>query len=273
MQVNDILKFFAAYIEKELGIQYSDANFFQLQNRLEDIAKLNGCGDLEALYKLAAGGIHGAFKQMLLDVATNNETSFFRDPRVFRALENTIFKTLTAERPGRILKIWSAASSTGQEALSMAIILKEMNSGLGSISQFSITATDISERVLSIAKAGSYSQLEVQRGMPAPLLLKYFTKEPNDRWSVSRELLNRISYGKQNLKDPFTFGESFDLIMCRNVLIYQNVAGKKEIMNRLTETLNAGGILILGSGESLVGLSDSYEQVNMDGAIVYRKVA
>ncbi len=271
MQVNEILKFFAAYIEKELGIQYSETNFFQLQNRLEDIAKLNGCADLPALHALAAGGIHGAFKQMLLDVATNNETSFFRDPRVFRALENSIFKTLTAERPGRSLKIWSAASSTGQEALSMAIILKEMAST--GIAQFSITATDISERVLAIAKAGVYSQLEIQRGMPAPLLLKYFTKEPNDQWAVSRELLNRISYGKQNLKDAFAFGESFDLIMCRNVLIYQNVAGKKEIMNRLTQTLQPGGILILGSGESLFGISDSYEQVNMDGAIVYRKVA
>lgn len=268
MPHDQILIFFAKYIEKELGIIYAEHNYFQLKNRLEEIAKLKGVETIERLYEEAQKGIQGAFKQLLLDVATNNETSFFRDPKVFKAIEALI---LSEHQKKSRLSIWSAAASTGQESVSMAILIKEFAAKMGLTVNFGIIATDISERVLTRARKGSYSQLEVQRGLPVPLLIKYFKKDENDAWQVIPEIKNCIQFRTQNLKENFSFSEPFDLILCRNVLIYQNVEGKKEILNRITRTLSPGGFLIMGSGESLLGLSNDYESVSSEGAVVYRK--
>ena len=271
MPHDQILIFFARYIEKELGIIYAEHNYFQLKNRLEEIAKLKGIENLDKLYELAQKGIQGDFKQLLLDIATNNETSFFRDPKVFKAIEALILAEHFKMNNGSKLKIWSAAASTGQESVSTAILIKEFAAKFGKHIDFKILATDISERVLTKARKGIYSQLEVQRGLPAPMLIKYFKKDENDSWLVNPEIKNCIEFRSQNLKESFNFTESFDLILCRNVLIYQNVEGKKEILNRITKVLSTGGYLIMGSGESLLGLSNEYESVSSEGAVVYRK--
>ncbi len=274
VQTNDteILKYFSSYIEKEVGIIYSDHNAFQLRNRLEEIAKMMGEPSLESLHKTAQKGILGAFRQMLLDVATNNETSFFRDPKVFRAIEQSILPALL-EGGGaqKTIKIWSAASSTGQEAVSLAILLEEQKAKIKTPFSFQIVGSDISERVLKKAKEGFYTQLEVQRGLPAALMIKYFTKDDRDRWEVRQSIRQSTEFRKQNLKESFTQIGKFGLILCRNVLIYQNVESKKEILDRVTEQLEPGGFLILGSGESLIGLSQDYHQVAVDGAVIYRK--
>lgn len=274
MQPEQILLYFAQYIEKELGIVYAEHNYFQLQNRLEEIARLLGHANIQELYTKATSplGLTGAFKQLLLDTATNNETSFFRDPKIFRAFECTILNEF-AESPERFgkLRIWSAASSTGQEAVSTAILINEFNKKQKVQISFSITGTDISERVLARAKTGTYTQLEVQRGLATPLLIKYFTKDDKDCWTVKPEIARFTQFQKLNLMDPVPFSEPFHVILCRNVLIYQKVESKKEILKRLTEALAPGGYLILGSGESLIGLSDGYEQVSSEGAIIYRK--
>jgi chemotaxis protein methyltransferase CheR len=127
---------------------------------------------------------------------------------------------------------------------------------------YSILGTDISERVLTAARSGSYTQLEVQRGLPAPLLIKYFTKTGEDRWTVKSEIRSHLRFEKLNLKNEVPASNPFDLILCRNVLIYQN----------WKPTLIPGGILALGSGESLIGLSDDYEPVTSEGAIQYRRI-
>lgn len=272
MPHDKILTFFAHFIEKELGIIYAEHNYFQLKNRLEEIAKLKGIETLERLYEEAQKGIQGTFKQLLLDIATNNETSFFRDPKVFKAIEALILAECQKRSPfGARLNIWSAAASTGQESVSTAILIKEFASKMGVNINFGITATDISERVLARARMGRYSQLEVQRGLPAPLLIKYFKKDENDTWQVVPEIKNCIQFRTQNLKESLSFPEPFDLILCRNVLIYQNVESKKEILNRITKTLAPGAFLIMGSGESLLGLSNDYESVSSEGAVIYRK--
>lgn len=272
MQLEMILKHFAQFIETELGIVYAEHNYFQLQNRLEEIAKLIGEKSLQDLYEKSQKGIAGAFRQLLLDVATNNETSFFRDPKIFKALEHTILPKFRESTNGlEKMNIWSAASSTGQEALSTAMTIKEWNLKNKANVQFSISATDISERVLARAQAAQYSQLEVQRGLPAPYMIKYFKKDEQDRWTASSELTQNISYKKLNLKNIFSFQQNFYLIMCRNVLIYQSVEGKKDILNRMAKILSPGGYLILGSGESLLGLSSDFEQVNLDGAVIYQR--
>lgn len=268
MQLNDILEYFAKYIEAELGIVYSDHNYFQLQNRLDEIAKLMGVSDIEQLFKQSQQGITGQLKQMVLDVATNNETSFFRDPKLFKSIETSVLKNFA--NSGK-LRIWSAASSSGQEALSLSILINEYNKKENTNLQFSILGTDISERVLARAKKATYTQLEVQRGLPAALLIKYFKKDDNDQWTAISDITKSIEFKKQNLKDPFPFTEKFNLVLCRNVLIYQSIQGKIDILNRITSMLAPEGILILGSGESLIGLSKDYEQQNVEGAIIYRK--
>lgn len=272
MQVEEVLQFFSKYIFKELGIVYAEHNLFQLQNRLEEICKIVGVQNIEELYKLAQSGVTGDFKQLLLDLATNNETSFFRDNRIFLSIEKNILPELVKnKKPGEPIRFWSAASSSGQEALSLTIMIKEFGLKNSNFIDFKILGSDISERILNKAKAFKYSQLEIQRGLSAPLMLKYFEQQNDSMWLAKSEISQHIEYKKINLKDSIFLKENFDIIFCRNVLIYQNVEGKIDILNRLSVFLKPGGYLVLGAGESLMGLSDQYEQVNVDGAIFYRK--
>lgn len=272
MQGNEILFFFAKYIENELGIVYADHNYFQLQNRLEEIAKLLGVASVEELYKMGRVGIAGAFKHLLLDVATNNETSFFRDINVFRAIENVVLPSvLPTLQASEKMMIWSAASSSGQEAISTAITMIEWSKRQMKAFDFHIHGTDISERILQRAQKAEYSQLEVQRGLPAPLMIKYFKKDQQDRWTANVELTGKMDFKKLNLKESFYFAKPFHLVLCRNVLIYQSVQGKIDILKKVSDVLVPGGYLILGSGESLLGLSDGYELASTEGAVIYRR--
>ena len=266
-----VIVFFAKFIEKELGIVYSEHNYFQLETRLEEIAKALEVQGAQALFEMAQKGISGKFKQLLLDVATNNETSFFRDPKIFQAIEVGILAVLKERRETKTLRIWSAASSTGQEALSIAMLIREWNSRHGTSLDFEILGTDISERALAKAKSANYSQLEVQRGLDTTMLGRYFDKSLDGAWMANATLRSKMSFRSLNLKEPFFFAEKFDLILCRNVLIYQNVDGKKAILEKVTASLAHEGFLILGSGESLIGLTNDYEQLPLEGAILYRK--
>ncbi len=272
LQPNDILRHFAEIIEKETGIIYAEHNYFQLESRLEAICKLLTVADINALYIVSLRGITGNFRELLLDLATNNETSFFRDTKIFKNIETLILPTANDIAGNRSeFRIWSAASSSGQEALSVAMLIAEFNLRENRNLQFSITATDISKRVIKKAQAAKYSQLEVQRGLPVPLLIKYFTKDEENCWTAKNELSKNIQFKVFNLKDPISTGEQFNLILCRNMLIYQSVESKIEILKRLTSSLCVGGYLIMGTGESLIGLSTDYEQVLTTDAVFYRK--
>lgn len=272
MQHDQILNFFAKYIEKELGIIYADHNYFQLQNRLEEVAKVLDISNLSALWEHAQKGIEGQFRSLLLDVATNNETSFFRDAKIFRAMEELVLpEFVKIRKPDESFQVWSAASSTGQEAVSLSIMITEWRKKKGVSFPFSIIGTDISSRVLERAQSAQYSQMEVQRGMPSSLLINYFQKNNQDRWTATNEITKPIQFKKMNLKESFPFSQKFHLILCRNVLIYQSVESKIEILKRVTALLNPGGYLVMGAGESLMGLSSEYEQAESCGAVFYRK--
>ena len=239
MPIESILVYFAKVIETELGIIYAEHNFFQLQNRLEEIAKQLGIATLQSLYETAQQGIFGPFKQLLMDTATNNETSFFRDAKAFQAMESVILPALFAKAGSPKIRIWSAAISTGQEALSVAMLILEHARKSNRTVDFEILGTDISERALTKARAGVYSQFEVQRGLPLELMDRYFTKESGEKLRANSELLKNITYRNLNLKAPFQFSESFDFVLCRNVLIYQSVQGKNRNFkkgHRATET-------------------------------------
>lgn len=272
-QSKEILRYFADFIEVETGIVYAEHNYYQLESRLETICKFLNVADVEALYSNSLGGISGNFRELLLDLATNNETSFFRDSEIFTGIESILLPLridgLEDDKPE--LKIWSAASSTGQEALSIAIMIAEFNRREKRNFRFSIAATDISSRVIKKAKLARYSQLEVQRGLPTPLLLTYFTKDEENCWTAKKFITENIRYEVCNLKEFVSPAKKFDLIFCRNMLIYQSVESKIDILKRLTASLSDGGYLILGAGESLLGLSTDYEQVLCANAVFYRK--
>lgn len=264
-------KFFADFIQKNIGIIYLPENYFQLEKRLEEIAHLFHLKSLEDLYVLSTGGLEGQLKQALLDVATNNETSFFRDPPAFRLIEEKALPRLAARRKrlGKI-RIWSCASSFGQEPYSLAMLAHEFTEK-DRLSSFDIYATDICDKALSRAKTAVYSNLEVHRGLSAVRLAKYFTHTSDDMWQIKPEIKNRVSFAKQNLLDPFSNPGPFDLIFCRYVLIYQSEEKKKEIIEKLARTLSPQGYLVLGGSESLIGLSKDFDQVSQNGAVIYKK--
>ncbi len=266
------LLFFAQLIEKELGIVYQEHNYFQLLNRLEQITTMMKVKDLPSLYELAQKNFDGEFKRKLLDISTNNETSFFRDAKVFHALEKLILEAVEKKTINdNKLRLWSAASSTGQEALSIAILVEELNQKKKIDLKLEILASDICSVALTKAKEARYSDLEVQRGLSDDLLKKYFEKKEDGKWYASSRLTQNITYKELNLKHSFPITDPFNFIFCRNVLIYQSIEGKTDILRRLSNCLVPCGYLVLGSGESLLGLSKDYEQIMVDGAVIYQK--
>lgn len=273
MSNDTIYKYFADYIKQNLGIIYEPSNYYQLEKRLKEICSNLDIETIPKLYDYAvASGISGHFKQLLLDIATNNETSFFRDPNVFNAFRDEVLPQWHKAHPSNTLfRIWSVACSFGQEPYSLAIILKEYRERNPTFPRVDIRASDISEKALSKAKSGLYSQLEVQRGMPALQLVKYFKKTDQDMWQIDSELRSMVSFSKMNLLDVQGMQGTFDLVLCRNVLIYQNDEKKKEILKNLTRYVANQGLLLLGAAESLLGLSDEYQQEKVGRVMFYRK--
>ncbi|MBF0315351.1 MAG: protein-glutamate O-methyltransferase CheR [Oligoflexia bacterium] len=258
------LKFFAEFIEKEIGIIYPEENYYQLKKRLGEISEVLGFHEVDKLWNTVQQGVTEEVRRVILEIATNNETSFFRDSRLFSILGKYIIPELLSRQGSGSLKIWSAACSTGQEPYSVAIILRDLQK-----IPFTILATDICETVLEKAKRGEYTQLEVQRGMPASTLIKHFEKCSDDLWRVNSYLKEGIRFEACNLIRPWRAHGMFEIIFCRNVLIYQNIERKKEIITRIAEHIVPGGFLILGSAENISSLSNLFEQKFYDGALVY----
>lgn len=267
MSLNSI-EFFSKYIEKETGIIFQDINMYQLKTRLEEIVKYEKLSSIDELaIKFQGFGVSAALKQRLLDHATNNETLFFRDPTFFTGLQNYVLQELLLDMPAEI-KIWSAASSTGQEALSVAMALDELSQKVP-LPPVKILATDISEKAVAKAKAGIYSDFEVMRGLSDERKQKYFTKVP-EGWQVKRELQSKISYGINNLIRS-TVSDTFHLILCRNVLIYQKVEMKKQCVESLYRQLDPSGAILLGVGETMLGIRENVETTMIGNVIFYRK--
>lgn len=271
MKIRDeILKFFASYIETQLGIVYSEQNFFQLENRLNQIVEQLQKGTVENLYKEAQSGIYGDFKGFLLDLATNNETSFFRDPKVFQAIEDKILPEVIESKVPQI-RIWCAATSFGQEPYTLSMVLTRLRQRYPAMPNAELLCTDISSHALKRAETGVYTQLEVQRGLPAIEMVKFFEKGPENTWRVKDELRKPLRFQKLNLLDPFVAMGPFHLVMCRNVLIYQNDERRKAIVQKISRIVHPNGYLILGAAESLLGVSEDFKQVLHNGAVLYQK--
>jgi len=242
---------FYALLEEHTGISLDESKRYLIESRLLPFSKRDGHPDVYTLVKelvqSPVGGLHWQAFQAL----TTNETSFFRDKHVFNALKNQILPTLIAYRKKeKALCIWSSGVSAGQEAFSIAILIREHFPELSDWNIL-IQATDISEAILEKAKTGIYSSSEINRGLDQQYLKKYFQKQ-GDVYQIDRSIRNMVNFEPHNLVAAWPFYPKFDLIMLRNVLIYFKQNVKNKVLEKVSKQLNGeNGVLILGASESI----------------------
>jgi chemotaxis protein methyltransferase CheR len=242
---------------------------YLVESRLEPMARSAGFtsfhGMVENLRETPFGDLH----RRVGEAMTNNETTFFRDARMFGMLRQTMLPELLARRGRqRSLNIWSAACSSGQEPFSVAMLLREHRPALDGW-HFGVTASDVSRDMLARARAGSYSQLEVNRGLPANLLVKYFLQN-RAAWELDPEIRRMVDFREINLIQPWPLLPAMDVVLMRNVLIYLDAATKNAILSRVATVLAPDGYLILGGAETTTNLNESFESVSLGGAMCFQ---
>jgi chemotaxis protein methyltransferase CheR len=248
------------YLQKLLkdrsGLILSADKRYLVESRLIPLARRAGvAGISELVQKMKSGA-----KPLIVNVVeamTTNETFFFRDKVPFDHFSQTIMPTLLeARKARRAIRIWCAACSTGQEPYSLAMMMKEMGATLAGW-RTEIIATDLSQEVLEKSRAGIFSQFEVQRGLPIQMLVKYFT-QVNELWQISAEIRGMVQFKQLNLLQDFSHLGVFDVIFCRNVLIYFDLEAKIDVLDRLARVIEPDGFLTLGAAETVVGVTSSF---------------
>lgn len=243
------------YLKKSSGLVITEDKIYLLESRLMPVAKQFNLPDLSALARAVSMGADRALLNQVMEAMTTNETSFMRDVKPFDRFKKIMLPYLLEEKKlTKQLRIWCAACSSGQEPYTLAMLLKEEAAKLAGW-QIDIVATDISTEILDRAKAGTYTQFEVQRGLPIQFLVKYFTQN-GDKWQIKPELQQMIQFKPGNLLENFTGLGKFDIIFCRNVLIYFDAPTKGEILGRMQTVLNKPGYLVLGGAETVIGITD-----------------
>ncbi len=266
----DYLPQFYLMLEQQVGIALDDTKQYLLESRLLSLAIKNGYPDVYALIKHLTQSPIGATHWQAFEALTTNETSFFRDKHVFEALKKTILPELIeARKKEKTLRIWSSACSAGQEAYSLAMLLRE---DFGHLSDWTIEikATDISELILEKAKSGIYSSMEAHRGLDAHYLQKYFTHLEKGSFQVKPIIRQMVNFSHHNLVGNWPYYPKFDLIMLRNVLIYFRQDAKDKVLLKMHQQLNGSdSVLILGAAESIY-LNDLYSLVPLDKISFYK---
>jgi len=260
-------KFLQEYVYRESGIVLDGDKHYLLEARLTPILRqrqLNSLNDLCAL--LQANG-DAPLRRQVVEAMTTHETSFFRDAAQYDALRTVILPELVEQRrDSRRLSFWSAAASSGQEAYSLAMMLLEM--GLGDWNT-QILATDLSTQVLDRASAGKFMQIEVNRGLPVAYLVKYFTRVGLD-WQLKDAVRRMVRFVPLDLRQSMRTLGPFDVVFCRNVLIYFDVESKRKILAEVRETMFRGGYLLLGGSETTLNLDDHFARKVIGQAVIYQ---
>ena len=239
------------------GLDLSADKQYLIESRLLPLSRKCGVAGIGELVQKMKGGSSSIIAQVV-EAMTTNETFFFRDKVPFEHFRDAIMpEVLKARASRKSIRIWCAAGSTGQEPYSLAMSLKEMGAALAGW-RVEIIATDLSTEVLEKSKSGVYSQFEVQRGLPIQLLVKYF-KQNGELWQISPELRAMVQHRQLNLLHDFSQLGTFDIIFCRNVLIYFDQDTKINIFGRLAKAMEGDGFLVLGAAETVVGLTDVFK--------------
>lgn len=264
-----------SFLHDHSGILINVGKEYLVENRLTVIMVQNGCDNFEQLHGMLVKDTHGTLRSKVIDAMTTNETLWFRDNSFAKALEEHIVPMLikkAATKPK--IRIWSAASSTGQEAYSLAMLIEDglnkMGTGAPPMSKFSILGTDISPSAIFMAKSGRYSQLAISRGMKPGFLERYFTKNGMVQ-EIKPKIKGLVEFKQFNLKDDFKQHGKFDFVMCRNVLIYFSDELKRDIYEKIHGVLEHGSIMAIGASESPRGYTNNFEQVMMGGAAMFRR--
>ena len=245
-------------LRERSGLVLSADKQYLVESRLLPVAHRFGIADLSELVRRLKGSPCEPLATEVAEAMTTNESFFFRDKIPFDHFRDTIMPALLAARPTqRRIRIWCAACSTGQEPYSLAMSLKEMGGKIAG-RPVEIVATEFSTQVLEKAKAGVFSQFEVQRGLPIQLLIKYFD-QVGDTWQINPDVRAMIQFRAFNLLHDFSHLGLFDLVFCRNVLIYFDQETKSRVLDRIARVMPHDGYLVLGAAETVVGLSDSFK--------------
>jgi len=264
--------FIAREVKERSGLVLSHDKAYLLDTRLAPIARRDGFTSVADMLRTARTRRDEKILAQVVDALSTNETFFFRDKTPFELLRETVVPELFAAKGrGARLKVWCAACSTGQEPYSVAMTFEEMRA-VGTPIEADIVATDLSERVLEKARAGVYSQFEVQRGLPITLLLKYFSKQ-GESWRVNDRLRAQVDFRRLNLLEPFSAMGQFDVIFCRNVLIYFDSETKRRTLERLAGHLHERGFLILGGSESTMGITEAFHSAPARRGLYVRNAA
>ena len=254
-------------MREEAAIVLDEGKEYLAESRLGPLARREGIGSIHELVRRLQADRDGELQRKVIEAMTTNETSFFRDKHPFDVFKSVLLPEIVAHARERQLDIWCAAASTGQEPYSVAMLLRETPE----LADWTIRliATDISEEVLERGRRGRFTQLEVNRGLPAALLVKYFTRSGID-WQIGDDLRRMVEFRQLNLAGPWPSFRKMDVVFMRNVLIYFDVATKREILGRARAVLKPDGSLFLGGAETTLNLDDGYERVQLDKAGLYR---
>lgn len=260
---------FSRFLESQCGIVLGDSKQYLVRSRLSPLVTKFKVNSLSDLLKDVVTGRNRELRVAAVDAMTTNETLWFRDTYPFEVLANKLLPEAAANK--RPIKIWSAASSSGQEPYSMAMtVLETQQRKPGMLPSVSITATDISASMLDMCRAGIYDNLALGRGLSPERRRNFFEDAGDGRMKVKDNVKRLVNFRPQNLMDSYALLGKFDIIFCRNVLIYFSPDMKSKVLNQMANSLNPGGYLLLGASESLTGLTDRFEMVRCNPGIIYK---
>lgn len=242
---------------------------YLVESRIQPLAKKEGFDSIEELVKSLRSGPKNGLSTKVVDAMTTNETSFFRDIHPFETLKKFIIPDLIKKRAAtKELNVWSGASSSGQEPYTFAMVLRDNFPELSSW-KINYISSDISNEMLDRCRKGVYSQLEINRGLPATLMVKYFERHGTE-WQVKEDLRKMIDFRYLNLCDKWPLMPKMDLVLLRNVLIYFDIDMKKKILKQIQELLRPDGYLFLGAAETTLNLNESFERMDYKQSGCYR---
>ncbi|KXF81281.1 CheR family methyltransferase [Enterovibrio coralii] len=260
---------FCKYLEAKCGIVLGDSKQYLVRSRLSPLLSRYSLSSMTELFQLVLSNRNRDLAVAAIDAMTTNETLWFRDGYPFEVLANRLLPELAQSK--RPIKIWSAASSSGQEPYSMAMTIQEVQAKKpGMLGNVSITGTDISSTMLENCRAGVYDNLALSRGLSPERKRQFFEDAGDGRMKVKDTLKRMVTFKPQNLMDSYGMLGKFDIIFCRNVLIYFSPEMKSQVLNQMANSLNPGGYLLLGASESLTGLTDRFEMIRCNPGIIYK---
>ena len=267
----DDYRAFKEFLEQYSGILLGDNKQYLVKSRLRKIMADYRFNTLGELVERLRRNPRGELRETVIDAMTTNETLWFRDTHPFRILYEQLLPEMGRESDSQPLRIWCAACSTGQEPYSVAMVIDEFRRAFpGKLRRpVEIIATDVSKPVIQAAREGEYELLALGRGLSADRQKRYFQQNSSGSWQVRKEIRDTVTFREHNLLERFNFGK-FDIVFCRNVLIYFSSDLKRDILIRTHEILKKKGYLLVGASESVTGLNEYYEMVQCRPGIIYR---